>query len=121
MSVQALKAGYTGEVKDRVELFHGNHVTYIGWDQHSMIAAPIALPLPPGMPFGDLIDKVLPTTAFAAHPDWPKIDWPKVEWLRSSEPFKPDMKKSLAENGLGHKSLIRFRTPGLVGIAGSRS
>ena len=121
MAVQALKPGYTGEVKDREELFHGNRLLYIGWDQHNMICAPIALPLPPAMPFGDLIDKVLPTTAYAAHPDWPKIDWSKVQWLRSNEAFKPDPKKSLADNGLGHKSLIRFKTPGLTGIAGSRS
>ena len=121
MAVIAKQPGYVGEVKDRVELFHGNHLLYIGWEQHNMICAPIALPLPPSMPFGDLLDKVLPTTVLSAHPDWPKIDWSKVEWLRSNEPFKPDRKKSLAENGLGHKALIRMITPGLSGIAGSFS
>jgi phenol hydroxylase P4 protein len=121
MPVQAIRPDYVGEVKDRVELFHGNQLIYIGWDQHMMICAPIALPLPPSMPFGDLIDKVLPTTAFAAHPDWPKINWSKVQWLRSSQPFAPDRKKSLADNGLGHKALIRLRTPGLTGIGGSLS
>ncbi len=121
MAVQALQPGYTGEVKDRVELFHGNQLIYIGWDQHNMVCAPIALPLPPGMPFGALVEQVLPTTAYAAHPDWPKIDWSKVEWLKSSAPFKPDFGKSLADNGLGHKALVRFRTPGLTGINGSYS
>lgn len=121
MPVQAIRPDYVGEVKDRVELFHGKQLIYIGWDQHNMICSPIALPLPSAMPFGDLVDKVLPTTAFAAHPDWPKIDWSQVEWLRSSQPFKPDRAKSLADNGLGHKSLIRFKTPGLSGINGSFS
>jgi phenol hydroxylase P4 protein len=121
MAVQALQPGYKGEVKDRVELFHGNTLLYVGWDQHTMICAPIALPLPPSMPFGALIDNVLPTTVFAQHPDWPKIDWGKVEWLRSNKSFEPDPAKSLADNGLGHKSLLRFRTPGLTGIAGSLS
>lgn len=121
MPVTAITPDYRGEVKDAVEKFHGNHLLYIGWDQHMMIAAPIALPLPPAMPFGDLLDKVLPTTVFAAHPDWPRIDWKKAEWLRSGKPFKPDVKKSLADNGLGHKALIRLRTPELTGIAGSRS
>ena len=41
--------------------------------------------------------------------------------LPESEPFKPDPKKSLADNGLGHKSLVRFKTPGLSGINGSFS
>ncbi len=121
MAVQALQPGYQGEVKDRVENFHGNQLLYIGWDQHSMICAPIAVPVPPSMPFGALIDNVLSTTAFTAHPDWQRIDWAKVEWLRSGKPFKPDLGKSLADNGLGHKALIRLRTPGLTGIAGSHS
>lgn len=121
MPVQAIRPDYVGEVKDRVELFHGNQLIYVGWDQHNMICAPFALPLPPAMLFGHLIDKVLPTTSFTAHPDWPKIEWSEVEWLCSDKPFKPDRKKSLADNGLGHKALIRFRTPGLNGIAGSFS
>ena len=29
------------------------------------------------------------------------------------------MDKTLAEHGLGHKSVIRFRTPGLTGLSGS--
>jgi phenol hydroxylase P4 protein len=29
------------------------------------------------------------------------------------------MDQSLADNGLGHKSLIRFRTPGLDGLHGA--
>ncbi|CAB3788659.1 hypothetical protein LMG28688_02732 [Paraburkholderia caffeinitolerans] len=121
MAVQALKEGYGGEMRDRVELFHGNQLLYVGWDQHSMICAPIALPLPPSMRFGDLIDHVLPTTVFAAHPDWARIDWREAGWLRSNTPFVPERDKSLADNGLGHKALIRLRTPGLSGIAGSRS
>lgn len=121
MPVQAKQPGYTGEVKDRVELFHGNQLLYIGWEDHMMICAPFALPLPPAMPFGDMVEKVLPTTSFTGHPDWPKIDWSKVEWLRSGQPFKPDPKKSLADNGLGHKAVIRFRTPGLTGINGSHT
>ncbi len=84
-----------------------------------MICAPIVLP--PAMQLGDVIEKVLPTTAYAAHPDWPAIDWSQAEWLASNKPFKPDWKKILADNGLGHKALIRFRTPGLNGIVGSFS
>ena len=58
------------------------------------------------------------------HPEFKQIDWSQVQWLRSNgtaagEPFTPDFTKSLAENGLGHKDVIRFRTPGMTGIAGS--
>ena len=121
MAVQALEPGYKGEVKDRVENFHGNQLVYFGWDRHAMVCAPIALPLPPSMPFRALVENVLPTTAFAAHPDWPRIDWKKALWQRSSEAFTPDWDKSLQDNGLGHKSLLRLRTPELSGIGGSHS
>ena len=116
MAVQAIRPDYTGEDRDRVELFHGKQVVYFGWDEHTMVCAPIALPLPPDMPFGAFVNEVLPTTAYAEDPDWPRIDWAKVEWSRSGAPFTPDPEKTLADQGLGHKALLRIRTPGLVGI-----
>lgn len=121
MTVKALQPNYKGEVRDRVELFHGKQLLYVGWDQHTMICAPIALLLPGTTSIGDLIDKVLPTTAYAQHPDWPNIDWREVEWLRSGKPFIPELGRSLAANGLSHKSILRLRTPNLSGIAGSYS
>ncbi len=91
---------------------------YIGWEDHLMLCAPFCVPLPPVMKFGDMVKGVLPGM-YQAHPDFAKIDWAKVQWFRSGQPFQPDFDKSLAENGLGHKDAIRFRTPGLTGIDGS--
>lgn len=121
MTVRAIQPGYKGEVKDRLELFHGNQLLYVGWDQHMMICAPLALALPSSTLFGDLVEKVFPTTAYAQHPDWTKVDWAKVEWLRSGKSFEPKRAESLTANGLTHKSILRFRTPQLTGIAGSHS
>lgn len=91
---------------------------YIGWEDHLMFCAPFCLPLPPDMPFGALASDVLPPI-YGYHPDFSKIDWDRVEWFRSGEPWRPDTSKSLAANGLGHKDLISFRTPGLNGIGGA--
>ncbi|MBO9679714.1 MAG: phenol hydroxylase subunit P4 [Acidovorax sp.] len=91
---------------------------YIGWEDHLMFCAPFCLPLPPDMPFGALATQVLPGV-FGAHPDFARIDWSRAEWLKSGQPWQPDPAKSLADNGLGHKDVIRLRTPGLTGIAGS--
>jgi phenol hydroxylase P4 protein len=93
---------------------------FVGWDQHLMFCAPFAWALPPAMRFGDLIEGIFPAS-FGAHPDFALIDWSKVEWLKSGKPWAPDVNKSLAENGLGHKDCLRFRTPGLCGIKGSGS
>ncbi|QNP58228.1 phenol hydroxylase subunit P4 [Paenacidovorax monticola] len=91
---------------------------YIGWEDHLMFCAPFCLPLPPDMLFGALATQVLPGV-FGAHPDFARIDWSRAEWLKSGQPWQPDPAKSLADNGLGHKDVIRLRTPGLTGIAGS--
>ncbi|MFB4202515.1 hypothetical protein KBTX_03569 [wastewater metagenome] len=116
MPVQAMY-DYRATPADRQENFHGNQLVYIGWDQHLMFCSPVCLPLPPDMPFRDLVRDVLPG-AYATHPDWAHIDWDAVEWNVDGEPFVPDMDAGLADQGIGHKSVIRFRTPGLNGIGG---
>ncbi len=93
---------------------------YIGWDDHLMFCAPVCLPLPAETPFGALQAEIL-GGVYGAHPDFAKIDWNTVTWLKSGQPFSPNQALSLAENGLGHKDVIRFKTPGLKGIGGSRA
>ena len=117
MPVVAIKE-YVGEDKDRLENFHGAQLLYVGWEDHLMFCAPFCFPLPPVTPFKAVIEQVIPG-AFGYHPDFAKIDWTQVEWLKSGRPFKPDAGKSIADNGLVHKDVIRFRTPGLTGIKGS--
>ena len=118
MSTKAITPDYHGEMKDGIEKFHGNQLLNIGWDKHLLYAAPMCIPVPPQMSFGALVEKVLPGL-FGQHPDFPKIRWDEVEWSSSGAPFKPDLAKSLAENGLVHKAVLRFRTPGLNGINGT--
>jgi len=120
MSVVALQPGYTGEIKDRVENFHGKQLLYIGWEDHLMYCAPMCIPIEGSTPFGALTAAVIPSL-YPAHPDTAKIDWNAVVWMRSGVPFTPDPAKSLTDNGLGHKAVLRFRTPGLTGIQGSCS
>lgn len=115
MGVIAAYKNYSGPVRDAVENFHGNQIVYIGWDRHLMFSNPGALPLPPAMPFAALVKDVLPG-AYGLHPDFAKIQWDKVEWMLDGKSFKPKMAASLAENGVGHKSVIRFVMPGLDGI-----
>ena len=118
MSVTALKP-YRFPAKDVRENFPAP-LLYIGWEDHLMFCSPVALPLPPDMPFGALAQAVLPDV-YGAHPDFARIDWSELLWFKSGQPWSPDASKSLADNGLTHKDVIRFRTPGLIGIQGSCS
>lgn len=118
MSVVALKPGYTGEIKDRVENFHGQQLLYIGWEDHLMYCAPMCFPISGQTPFAALTAEIIPGL-YPAHPDTARVDWSKVEWFNSGVRFTPDPSKSLLANGLGHKAILRFRTPGLKGLNGS--
>jgi phenol hydroxylase P4 protein len=111
---------YVFEPKDKVENFHGAQVLYIGWEDHLMFCAPLALPLPGATLFSAILEQILPGI-YGPHPDFAKIDWNKVEWFKSSKPWRPDYQKSIADNGLKHKDTLRFRSPGLTGIKGSCS
>lgn len=119
MSVVALNPGYEDKIqfRDKLENFHGNQLVFIHWEQHLSIAAPLAFPFPPAMPFGAILEQILPTF-YGMHPDFGKIDWAQVKWTVDGKEITPDPAKSLADHGIGHKSVIRFWTPGLTGYKG---
>jgi len=118
MSVAAIKE-YDFPAKDLRENFPAP-LLYIGWEDHLLFCSPYCLPLPPDTPFGALAAAVLPDI-YGYHPDFAQIDWDQVEWFKSGKPWQPDPARSLEANGLKHKDVIRFRTPGLTGIQGSYS
>ncbi len=91
---------------------------YIAWDEHMMFAAPAVQPLSPDTTFEQLRRELLPAL-YGEHPDFAAIDWSRVQWFRDGAMFTPDMKGTLASHGLGHKAVLRFRTPGLEGLRGS--
>lgn len=117
MSVTAI-GRYDFPANDKVENFHGNLMLHVLWDEHLLFAAPISVPLPPDMPFAAVTGDLLPQL-YARHPDFVTIDWAKVEWTLDGQSFAPDPEKSLESQGIGHKSLLRFRTPGLSGLFGA--
>jgi len=116
MPVTAIGA-YEFAPKDTLDKFPAP-LLYVHWEDHKMFCAPVAMPFPPTLKFGDMCTGAL-SGVFGPHPDFAKVDWSQAEWFKSGQPWKPDMNKSLAENGLGHKDVIRFRTPGLTGLRGS--
>lgn len=117
MAVNALEPGYTGARLDALENFHGNQLVYLHWEKHLSFCAALAFPLPPEMPFGAIIGELIPEF-YGPHPDFASIDWDTVTWELDGKEFTPDPEKSIGEQGVRHKSLIRFWTPGLEGPGG---
>jgi len=122
MSVRAIVDDYADRVPvlDTEANFHGNRVVYLHWEEHLSFCAALAFPLPPAMPWGALLEQIIPTY-YGMHPDFKKIDWSQVKWTIDGKELTPDPAKSLEENGVRHKSLIRFWTPGLNGYNGANA
>src|SRR5258708_36848647 len=108
MSVIALNEGYTGEVKDREENFHGQRLLFIGWEDHLMFCAPHCITVPPTMTLGLLAAEVLPAI-YSSHPDWGRVNRDQIEWFRSGERFSPQFRKTPGGDGLQPKPVIRLR------------
>lgn len=111
MTVTSLKP-YVGVSRDRVENYDGQQLVYACWDRHLLFASPFILCVPPQMTFGDLVAQRLKPLV-QADPDAAAVDWQAVQWLKSDELFTPVFDRTLAENGIAHKELLRWRTPGL--------
>lgn len=117
MTVKAL-AEYSYPSSDALENYKGKQLLYVNWEQHRMFSRPFVLALPPETMFSLIIEKYI-TDCYSYHPDFAQIDWSRVIWQNSNTVFTPDPARSLRDNGIGHKDLIRFTTPGLNGLAGS--
>ena len=85
-----------------------------------MFCAPVAFAVAPDTPLRSVIDELIPG-AYRQHPEFDQIDWDAAQWHLNGEAFQPDVDKSLIEQGIDHKSILRFATPGLNGIGGCGS
>ena len=83
-----------------------------------MFCAALAFPLPPEMPFAAITGELLPQF-YAPHPDFTQVDWSTVRWTLDGVEFVPQPDVAIGEQGIGHKSLLRFWTPGLSGLGES--
>lgn len=116
MSVRAITQDYHGEIKDAQENYHGQVMVFIGWDHHLLFCSAKAFALSPDMLFSEVIEKVMPE-AFGQHPEFGAVQWQNAQWFLNREVFQPDFSRSLADQGITHKSMIRFHTPDLKGYA----
>lgn len=117
MTVKSRK-DYVGVPRDLIANFGGNQLVYVSWDRHLLFAAPFLICVPPETAFRDLVAGPL-TALLAPDADAGAIEWNKVEWLMAGHLLVPDFDRSLAENRIAHKALLRFRTPGLNSIMGT--
>ena len=101
MSVIALNEGYTGEIRDREENFHGKQLLFIGWEDHLMFCAPHCIPVEAG----DAVRRARRRSAFRRCirriPTGERSMFGEIEWFRSGERVHARFRQELGENGLG--------------------
>jgi len=116
MSVTAI-GSYEHMAHDTADRFAAP-LLYVAWDEHMMFAAPAVVPLSMHTNMADVQAKLLPSL-YSEHPDFERIQWSHVQWFCGDRMFTPKPNATLAEHGFKHKSVLRFRTPGLEGLRGS--
>jgi phenol/toluene 2-monooxygenase (NADH) P4/A4 len=114
MPVKAIHDHYYVEPLDLKKHYGDQIQIYIGWDQHTLFCAAIAFLASPTQTFQDLIEQQM-TSVFCKHPEFEHVNWAEVVFSLDGQGFKPQLNQSLAEQQIGHKSLLRFTTPGLNG------
>ncbi len=116
MAVTSTKP-YAGASRDALAHFEGRQLVYVCWEQHLLFAAPFLLCVTPQTGFGEFVRDML-TPLMAADPDCARIDWQQARWRKSGVAFTPDLKRSFADNGIGHKEQLILSTPGLNTVCG---
>ena len=116
MSVTAI-GSYEHATHDTADRFSAP-LLYVAWDEHMMFAAPAVVSLSMHTSMADVQAKLLPSL-YSEHTDYERIKCTQVQWFCADKMSKPKPDKTLAQHGFTHKSVLRFRTPGLEGLRGS--
>ncbi len=114
MPVRAITENYSFAPRDTQANYGDNLLIYIGWDHHTLFCSAKAFLISPQATFQQLLEELMPA-GFSQHPDFVAIDWDKTQFLLDRQTLALEPNKTLAELGFGHKSLLRFATPGLDG------
>lgn len=117
MTVKHLGNEYDFPSANRLEGYGGDINFYIQWEQHLLIACPLAYRAPLDLCFRDFLESML-RPDYSAHPDATDLDFNNCIWKHDKQAWQPDLDKSLADNGIGHMSFIQFKSPGLEGMHG---
>lgn len=106
MTVKALY-DYEFPSADRVENFGDDQLVYVHWLGNPLFCSAAAFRAPRAMPFGDFFAQMVAPWA-GSDPDFDPAT--VTGWRLFDEPLDVDEGKSLAELGVGHKGLLKFRT-----------
>lgn len=106
MTVKALGA-YDFPSADRAELFGDDQLVFVMWRGNPLMVAPAAFRAPKAMSWSDFRSQLVDGWA-ASDPDYDPAQ--ARAWILDDEELSPDPERSIADLGIGHKSVLSFST-----------
>lgn len=107
MTVKAI-GPYDFPARDRQELFGDGQLVNVLWEGNIFLCSAACFRVPTSMPWSDFKSQMIDPWA-SGDPDYEPHR--ATQWRRDDEPIDPGPQQTLAELGVPHKGLIRFRVP----------
>ncbi|MDI3313828.1 MAG: phenol hydroxylase subunit P4 [Mycobacterium sp.] len=107
MSVKAL-GSYDFPAKDRQELFGDDQLVHVLWENNMFFCAAACFRVPRAMTWSDFKTQMIDPWA-SADPDYRPND--ATGWRIDEEEINPKPTETIADLGIPHKGVIRFRVP----------
>lgn len=107
MSVRAITNDYRFPSRSRQELYGDDQLVDVMWQGNPMFCSAASFRAPKAMTWSEFLAGMVDPWA-SNDPDY--TAGTGHDWTVDDRPIAPDPQASLAELGVGHKSLITFRT-----------
>ncbi|MFJ9908499.1 phenol hydroxylase subunit P4 [Streptomyces sp. NPDC101152] len=104
MTVKALY-DYEFPSADRAEVFGDDQLVYVHWRGNPLFCSAACFRVPKNMPFAEFATSMVHTWA-ASDPDFDPAS--VTDWRLFDEQLSGGQGKSLADLGIGHKTLLSF-------------
>jgi phenol hydroxylase P4 protein len=105
MAVKALY-DYDFPSADRQEVYGDDQLVYVHWEGNPLFCSAACFRVPQAMPFAEFVTGMVVPWA-GSDPDFDSTAAPA--WKLFDQPLTADGAASLADLGIGHKALLRFK------------
>jgi phenol hydroxylase P4 protein len=105
MSVRALAPGYDFPSRSRAELYGDDQLVHVLWRGNLMFCSAACFRAPKAMTWADFLSGMVEPWA-SSDPDFKPGT--QRDWVLDGRPLDPRGDATLAELGVGHKSLLEF-------------
>lgn len=105
MPVRAITDTYAFPSRSRQELYGDDQLVHVLWRGNLMLCAAACFRAPKAMTWSAFLTEMVEPWA-SSDPDY--VPGSARDWVLDGRPFTPEPDRTLAELGVGHKSLIEF-------------